>query len=100
MTPFHKGNKATPAGTKKVSFTLTDPRAHAVTVAGSFNAWSKTLNPMKPGAKGVWSSTISLKPGRYEYRFVVNGTQWMDDPHAKERCSNNEGGQNCVVQVG
>jgi glycosidase len=55
-----------------------------VTVAGTFNGWNKDKNPMQrsPGS-GRWETTIQLAPGTYEYKFVLNGTDYVLDPNAK-----------------
>jgi hypothetical protein len=29
---------------------------------------------------GRYRTTLRLKPGQYEYKFVVNGTEWTHDP--------------------
>ena len=39
-----------------------------------------------------------LKPGRYEYRFVVNEA-WTDDPVTHNRIPNPFGGYNSVLSV-
>ncbi|MEK7137028.1 MAG: hypothetical protein AAB853_01970 [Patescibacteria group bacterium] len=54
---------------------------------------------MKKGAKDTWSTSLKLAPVRYEYRFVVNGTDWVNDPMASEHSPNGMGEQNCVVHV-
>jgi hypothetical protein len=41
---------------------------------------------------------VPLSPGRYEYRFVVNG-EWVDDPKAKASVPNPHGGRNAVLVV-
>ena len=46
-------------------------------------------------ADGHWVKELSLPPGGYEYRFVVNG-EWVDAPNAKETVSNPHGGVNAV----
>jgi len=46
----------------------------------------------------VWKKTISLPPGRYEYRLLVDG-QWQDDPQCPLRQPNQFGGENCVCEV-
>ncbi len=45
-----------------------------------------------------WWTEVLLAPGRYEYRFVVDG-QWQDDPMAVDFAANSFGGLNCVVVV-
>ena len=47
---------------------------------------------------GRWLKELALPPGRYEYRFVVNG-EWVDDPNAKEVAANPHGGVNAVLTV-
>ena len=53
---------------------------------------------MKQDKKGMWRTTVSLEPGLYEYRFVVD-EEWRDDPACEERCANAFGTCNCVVRV-
>ena len=69
-----------------------------VCLAGSFNDWRPDAAPMVALADGRWVKEISLPPGRYEYRFVVNG-QWADDPNAKETAPNPHGGVNAMLTV-
>lgn len=97
MSPKTSKRASPPAG-KLVKFSLKHATAKSVAVAGSFNAWSMKKHALK-NVKGTWTTSLRLKPGRYEYRFVVNGTDWVDDPAASERSGNNIGGQNCVVYV-
>ncbi len=55
------------------------PSAKGVFLAGEFNNWDAVSLPMKKEGDGFWAAKISLKPGRYEYRFWVNGAR-HDDP--------------------
>jgi len=72
------------AGVQKTTlgyeFSYEDAGAASVSLAGSFNNWSTTANPMARDSKGVWRATLSLDPGKYEYKFVVNGSAWLADP--------------------
>jgi cyclomaltodextrinase len=55
----------------------------AIGVAGSFNGWNATANPLHPGRDRVtWTVTLPLSPGVYAYKFVVNGSRWLTDPKA------------------
>jgi len=47
---------------------------------------------------GRWTKELSLPPGRYEYRHVVDG-EWLCDPAATEQASNPYGGSNSVLVV-
>jgi len=86
---------AAKAAKRRVSFKLTAPEAKEVFLSGSFNEWSYTSTPLKKDATGVWKTQVSLLPGTYEYRFVVDG-EWRDDPECPLRVENPFAAQNCV----
>ena len=81
--------------TKKVQFELPAQDAQVVHLAGDFNNWDASANPMKKDKKGIWKTSLSLKPGRYEYRFLVDGS-WENDPACCDCVPNEFGSQNCV----
>ena len=85
-------------GPQCVCLELIRPEAQEVCVAGSFNDWHPSATPMVRLKDGKWAKELSLSPGRYEYRFVVDG-QWVDDPAAKEFIPNPFGGANAVLVV-
>ena len=85
--------------TKKVPFEFLAPEAQKVYLAGDFNNWDSSANPMKKDRKGIWKTTLSLKPGRYEYRFLVDGN-WENDLSCCDCVPNEFGSQNCVRIVG
>ena len=70
------GVKTTPRGVK---FEYYNPDAKQVYLAGEFNEWSTTSLPMRKEKDGTWWIVIKLSPGKYEYKFVVDG-QWVADP--------------------
>ena len=84
--------------TKRVRFDLHAPQAQEVSLAGEFNGWDVNSLPMKKDKRGTWKVGIALSPGRYEYRFFVDGT-WQDDPKAHEKVDNPFGTQNRVKNV-
>jgi len=53
--------------------------AKTVTVAGTFNHWDKTAEPLLPDGK-VWRATVNLPAGEVHYKFVIDGATWIDDP--------------------
>ena len=83
---------------RSIQFTLEAPQATAVSVAGTFNDWDASRTPLHKGQDGVWRAKLSVRHGRYEYRFVVDG-QWISDPKATESVPNPHGGDNSVVVV-
>ena len=60
-------------------FACDSDTATAVLLAGSFNGWSATATPMTRDNLGHWTVALPLAPGRYEYKFVVDG-EWVCDP--------------------
>ncbi|HEY7532050.1 MAG TPA: isoamylase early set domain-containing protein [Nitrospiraceae bacterium] len=90
--------KGTKSLVRKIKFELSAPEAREVSLAGSFNQWNPQANPMKKDKKGVWKATLSLEPGRYEYRFIVDGN-WENDPSCSSCVPNEFGGKNCVSIV-
>ena len=90
-----KPSRQTGPKSKRVRFDFYAPEAQWVTLAGDFNSWDVNALPMKKDKEGNWKTTLNLAPGRYEYRFYVDGV-WQDDPKAQDRVDNSFGGQNCV----
>lgn len=71
-----------------------------VTIAGDFNGWNKEANDLRfDPVKKAFRITLPLKKGRYRYKFVVNGTNWLDDPNASEYELDPYGGRNSVIIV-
>ncbi len=70
--------QATPEG---VLFSFSAPAAKNVSIAGNFNRWSPDHDRLAgPSQKGIWAIVMPLPPGRYEYRFVIDGKEWVLDP--------------------
>jgi 1,4-alpha-glucan branching enzyme len=83
---------------QRVSFTLSAPAAQSVLLVGDFTRWEQEAIRLKKQKEGVWKVSVSLAPGRYEYRFLVDGS-WQDDPACTERSPNSFGAANCVRVV-
>ncbi len=74
-------------------------KAQEVTVAGEFNNWDPTATPLKK-VKGVWKTTLKLKNGQeFQYRYFVNGTEWVNDWEADKYVPNQIDGENSVVET-
>lgn len=83
-----------------VVFEYFDPSANIVTVTGDFNQWNPTARPMKRDAGGLWKVKVRLDPGSYQYKFVINGERWEEDPLNLHRTMNEHGSFNSVRNVG
>jgi CubicO group peptidase (beta-lactamase class C family) len=51
--------------------------AHNVQLVGTFNGWNDVATPMR-WENGSWRTSINLRPGTYQYKFVVDGV-WISD---------------------
>ncbi len=85
-------------GSKPTEFKLYAPSAKKVALAGNFNKWDIKGLSAKKDSKGSWVAKINLKPGRYEYKFFVDGS-WANDPRCTSCVPNAFGTHNCVVEV-
>jgi chromosome partitioning protein len=74
-TIFASAPIETPNG---VRFTIEAPDAVTVQLAGDFNDWTPEGSEMELAGQ-VWTKTLSLPPGRYRYRYVIDG-RWQTDP--------------------
>lgn len=83
------------AALKTTAFSFQDPAAKAVFLAGTFNDWDPSAIGMERSLEGRWTVELRLKPGRYEYKFIVDG-EWCCHPG----CGGHEsGGEDCVANV-
>ena len=71
--------------------------ANEVILAGSFNGWNEHALKMNKTPEG-WELKAELPPGRYEYKFIVDG-EWMHDPANKETVRNEHKTLNSVLIV-
>ena len=83
---------------RKVSFEFWAPAAQSVSLMGTFNQWNAKVHIMKKGADGRWRKSIMAFPGRYEYRYLVDG-KWESDPANDNSCPNEFGTLNNVIEV-
>ena len=85
-------------GLVNTEFHLEAPKAEAVRLAGDFTDWDRAPLDLIRAEDGIWFIIVPLLPGRYAYRFIVDG-QWQDDPHPAQFAVNPFGTTDAVVQV-
>lgn len=85
---------------KECIFSVSAPEAKEVRIVGDFNAWrlDDQENNMMPDNNGVWRKKINLNPGKYHYRFVIDGV-WREDPNNPIRITNPFGEMNSLVEI-
>ncbi len=75
------------------------PDAISVKIGGNFNNWNPSDEfLMERDEDGTWTKNISLKPGTYQYRFIVDG-EWVEDHNNSNYIHNAFGGNNSVLEI-
>ncbi len=67
-----------------VAFRVWAPNATTVSVVGDFNSWNATTNPLASESGGMWSVDVGTASVGDEYKFVIDGTIWKNDPWAED----------------
>ncbi len=76
-----------------------DVAPEEVLVAGDFNGWVPDAGVLLDRHEdGSWTKYLPLKPGRYEYKLVVDG-RWIADPLNPKQVVNAVGTRNSVLDV-
>ena len=89
------------AAKKRVVLSVKAEPGSTVYVSGSFNEWDATEKKLvdKRG-DGVFTTTLTLAPGIYEYKFVINGIWTLDPDPDRDWTQNGLGTLNSVLRVG
>ncbi len=89
-----------PAQEVEVTFTFRPPGSPSdVYLAGSFNGWSESETRMTDSdGDGIYKVTLELEPGRYQYKYIADGS-WTEDPYSESYTDDGFGGQNSVLNV-
>ena len=78
-----------------------DGKDRKIFLAGSFNNWnpSDAQYLLKDDdGDGVWSITVKLAPGTYQYKYVIEG-KWTQDTYAPGEAADGFGGRNSQFDV-
>jgi 1,4-alpha-glucan branching enzyme len=89
-----KTNTAIPS----IEFKLVAPDAKEVYLVGEFNDWNASQYRLRRYKHGTYKKKLQLKPGRYQYLFLVDG-EWLTDPDHLEKTPNPFGSENSVITV-
>lgn len=82
-----------------VMFSVKAQNAKKVTIVGSFNQWDTEKDILTDtDGDGIWSITLPLADGRYEYLFLIDGEQWLLDP-AVPSVDDGFGGRNSAITI-
>ena len=94
---FPVSPRTDPSGT---TFILHDRDAQDVRVWGSWELDGSPTVAAKRVRAGVWRASLRpLEPGRYKYRFLLDGLRWMDDPENPLKEPNLFGGFDSILEI-
>jgi hypothetical protein len=79
-------------------FTYYQKGLQSISLEGDFNDWKADSTSLTEVSPGVWSVSLRLPPGVYEYQFILNGKQRVADP-TMPQASSEFGSPNSVVTV-
>lgn len=72
--------------------------AETVFLVGDFNEWNETSHPMEKLKDGRFKAMLDLDADKeYQFRYLVNGTEWHNDWEADKYVPNPFSGDNSVV---
>ena len=92
-------NKSNTSGRKRLKFQIKANPGSDVYLAGSFNDWDTKAKKMKDAnGDGLFSSTLLLHSGEYEYKFIIND-EWHVDPACPNWVRNDHGTLNSVIKI-
>lgn len=77
-------------------------RIERVDLVGDFNGWRAGANAMRPIGDDRFQTLIALADGVYHYKFLVNGSIYLQDPAADPQFSEDDGqgGRNSGFRIG
>jgi 1,4-alpha-glucan branching enzyme len=84
-----------------VTFTMPSSTwAGEIHLVGDFNDWSPASHPFHCDRDGNWRITIELDCGRsYQFRYLLDRHDWINDGQADDYAPNPYGGVNCVLDT-
>ncbi|QCR22518.1 isoamylase early set domain-containing protein [Pontibacter sp. SGAir0037] len=81
----------------KVKFSVNPENAESVEILGLNGDWDNPV-PMSKKKGGSFTYETSLpKESQHEFKYRVNGSEWMNEPEADSENPNEYGGTNSVL---
>jgi 1,4-alpha-glucan branching enzyme len=83
----------------KVKFIAQLGGAERVEIVGLNNDWESPI-PMSKKKDGSFALEVSLpKNSQHEFKYLVNGSEWVNEPGADSESPNEYGGTNSVLTL-
>ena len=86
-------------GFKGVTFRLEAPEGRDIYVVGDFNGWNMNEEGrLGRSENGCWEKRMEIPPGRYRYKFIVDG-EWTPDAKNPELRANIFGSFDSIIRI-
>lgn len=83
---------------RKIVFLYHDDNAKTVNLVGDFNNWNPSENPFFKNDDGLWQTEIfNPPPGKYRYKFMIDGAIWKEDASNGMKEEDGYGGFNSIL---
>ena len=83
----------------KVKFSFTVGNAETVEILGLNSDWENSVI-MSRKKDGSFSADVNLpKDSTHEFKYLVNETEWLNEPEADKEVPNVYGGSNSVITL-
>ncbi|OHD53453.1 MAG: hypothetical protein A2Y33_15140 [Spirochaetes bacterium GWF1_51_8] len=92
IQPYIDGNKVI------FSFIASDEKVGTCALVGSFNGWDGEKSVFAKKGAQLYTVSVALQPGRYEYQFVIDG-RWISDSGNPLTVGDGFGGVNSVLYI-
>lgn len=90
---------STESAIKETEFSINAPNAKDIYLVGDFNHWRiNDESRLLRFVDGKWEKRVTLTPGKYRYKFVVDG-EWMLDSHNNEKEQNPFGTFDSIIKL-
>ena len=84
----------------EIVFSYHDDSAKKAFLVGDFNEWKEDKTEFLECEDGIWRARIPcLPPGRYRYKFLIDGNKWTEDPSHGFKENDGFNGLNSVLNI-
>ena len=82
-----------------IVFVYHDDAAQSVALTCDFNGWTKLI-ALRRNSDNLWMTNIKMpNAGSYQYKFIVDGKRWIEDPSNGLKAPDGYGGLNSLLVI-
>ncbi len=83
----------------KVKFTFDGTDADNIAIHGLQGDWNKPVALKKKKDGSFWCEISLPKDSQHEFKYLVDGIEWMNEPTADSEVQNEFGGRNSLLII-